>query len=58
MRAGKANIRARVLPSSALSRLLAHIEKCTICVGTTPGGVPTRVVDVWRGNIHARTQDD
>jgi hypothetical protein len=54
MRAGKANVRARVLPSSALSRLLAHIEKYTICVGTTPGGV----VDVWRGNIHARTQDD
>jgi hypothetical protein len=39
MRAGKANVRARVLPSSALSRLLAHIEKYTICVGTTPGGV-------------------
>ena len=62
MRAGKANIRARVPPSSALSRLLAHIEKCTICghhtetgcVGTTPGGV----VDVWRGNVHARAQDD
>src|SRR4029077_5210200 len=40
-------------PSSALSRLLAHIEKSTI-VGTTLGGA----VHVWRGNIHARTQDD
>jgi hypothetical protein len=54
MRAGKTNIRARVLPSSAPSRLLAHLEKCTICVGTTPGGV----ADVWGGNIHGRTQDD
>ena len=26
----------------------------TGCVGTTPGGV----VDVWRGNVHVRTQDD
>jgi len=34
--------------------LLAHIEKMYDCVGTILGGV----VHVWRGTIHARTQDD